>query len=432
MGSLPGILLLIVGLLVSVGLHEVGHLLPAKKFGVKVPQYFIGFGPTIWSTTKGGTEYGLKALPLGGYVRLAGMVWPGAESRKQVNRKGEVTIAEETRRASAAELTLTEEPRAFWRLGAGKRLIVMFGGPVMNFLIAGVLLAVVFCGIGILQPSNQISTVSTCVTDSDRCEGGDPPAPGAQAGIMPEDVIVSWDGTPVSDWDDIQQTIAAGDANPVNVVVERDGTEKTLVVTPTLAERPVVGENGEVATDANGEVLTEQRPYVGIGPAYTHERVSLTEIPGELWDLTSGTAQVIAKLPGDLWNTATGLITGDDRASSGVMGIVGAADLAGNITSSDQDAYGLSARIGDLLLLIASLNISLFLFNLLPLLPLDGGHIVGAAYEGVRRRFAQLRGKPDPGPVDIARLMPFGYIVAFAFILMTVLLIVADIVNPIF
>ena len=146
MGSLPGILLLVLGLLLSVGLHEIGHLLPAKKFGVKVPQYFIGFGPTVWSTTKGETEYGLKALPLGGYVRLAGMVWPGRQDRQQVNRRGNVTIAEETRRASAEELSEQDQPRAFWRLNAGKRLIVMFGGPLMNFLTAAVLLAVVMSG----------------------------------------------------------------------------------------------------------------------------------------------------------------------------------------------------------------------------------------------------------------------------------------------
>lgn len=432
MGSLPGILLLVLGLLLSVGLHEIGHLLPAKKFGVKVPQYFIGFGPTVWSTTKGETEYGLKALPLGGYVRLAGMVWPGRQDRQQVNRRGNVTIAEETRRASAEELSEQDQPRAFWRLNAGKRLIVMFGGPLMNFLTAAVLLAVVMSGIGALQPSNQIATVSTCVSQTDACQNDDPQAPGAQAGILPGDVIVSWDGVPVSDWDDIQQAIATGGTKTASVMVERDGRELALLVTPVLAERPVVDQNGQLVTDSEGQTLTEQRPYVGIGPGYAHERVSLSQIPGELWNLTSGTAKVILKLPADLWNTTTGLFTGADRSQSGVMGIVGAADVAGSITNSDQSAYDTSARIGDLLLLIASLNISLFLFNLLPLLPLDGGHIVGAAYEGGRRQIAKLRVKPDPGPVDIARLMPLGYIVAALFIAMTLMLIVADIVNPVF
>lgn len=432
MGSLPGILLLVLGLLVSVGLHEVGHLVPAKKFGVKVPQYFIGFGPTIWSTTIHGTEYGIKALPLGGFVRLGGMVWPGTSNRKQLNRKGQVTIAEEARRASVEELAEEDQPHAFWRLTAGKRLIVMFGGPVMNLLIAGVLLAVVMSGIGLLQPSNQLAQVSPCVSDNETCAADDPPAPGAEAGLLPGDVVLSWDGTPVSDWDDIQSAIASGDTTPARVAVQRDGREMTLLVTPTLTERPVLDSDGHVVTDADGNQVTEQRPYVGIGPGYTHESKPLTEIPGELWNLTSGTAKVIVKLPADLWHTTTGLFTGADRSQSGVMGIVGAADVAGSITSSDQDVYDLSARVGDLLLLVASLNVSLFLFNLIPLLPLDGGHIVGAAYEGARRKVASLRGKPDPGPVDIARLMPVGFAVAFVFIVMTVVLIVADVVNPIF
>ncbi|MGO1590812.1 MAG: M50 family metallopeptidase [Ancrocorticia sp.] len=432
MGSLPGILLLIVGLLVSVGLHEVGHLVPAKKFGAKVPQYFIGFGPTIWSTTKNGTEYGLKAIPLGGYVRIAGMVWPGNARRTQVNRKGEVTIAEEVRRASGEELTPEEEPHAFWRLSAAKRLVIMFGGPVMNLFIAGVLLAIVMSGIGALVPSNQISTVSTCIADTDTCEKDDPQAPGAQAGILPGDVVLSWGGTPTNSWTDVQQAIASSGTEPATVIVERESEQVTLTVTPAVTERPVVDENGAIVTDDSGETLTEQKPYVGIGPGYEHERIPITQIPAQLWDLTAGTANVIVKLPADLWDTAAGLFTGADRSESGVMGIVGAADLAGSITSTEHDAYGLSARIGDLLLLIASLNISLFLFNLLPLLPLDGGHIVGAAYEGARRKIAQLAGKPDPGPVDIARLMPLGYVVASLFIVMTVLLIIADIVNPVF
>ena len=431
MRSIPGIVFLIVGILVSVGLHEIGHLVPAKRFGVKVSQYFIGFGPTLWSRVVRGTEYGIKAIPLGGYVRMAGMVGPGRADRVQVGRKGRLTIAEETRRASAEELAPGEEAQAFWRLPATKRLIVMFGGPAMNLLLAGLLLTTVMVGIGSPVASNQLSTVTRCVSDEDGCAPEDPQAPGFGAGLIPGDVILTWDGRSMANWEDIQSAIATGDATPTPVEIERDGQRLNFVVTPVMTARPLFDEAGQPVMDEQGAPLTQDLPYVGIAPSYVLERRSMTEVPGELWRLTSGTAQIIAKLPVDLWNTATSLVSGEERSPSGVVGIVGVADLAGNITSSDSEQYSTVARAGDLLMLLASLNISLFIFNLIPLLPLDGGHILAACYEGVRRRAAALGGRPDPGPVDTARLMPLSYAVALAFIGMTVLLVVADVVNPV-
>ena len=432
MRSVPGIVFLIVGVLVSVGLHEIGHLIPAKKFGVKVSQYFIGFGPTLWSRVVRGTEYGLKAIPLGGYVRLAAMVGPGRAERVQVGRNGKLTIAEETRRASAEELEPGEEDQAFWRLSTGKRLIVMFGGPLMNLLLAAVLLTVVMVGIGSPSPSNQLSTVTRCVSEDEGCAEDDPQAPGFSAGLIPGDVILSWGGQPINDWDEIQEAIARGGSASTSVEIERDGERLNLTVTPVMTPRPVLDAQGQPVVDEQGQAVMEERPYVGIGPAYELERRSISQVPGELWRVTSGTAQIIVKLPVDLWNTASSLVTGQDRSQSGVVGIVGVADLAGSITSSQIPEYSMVARAGDLLLLLASLNISLFVFNLIPLLPLDGGHILAACYEGARRRFAALTGRPDPGPVDTARLMPLSYAVALAFIGMTVLLVVADIVNPAF
>ncbi len=432
MKSIPGIVFLIVGILVSVGLHEIGHLVPAKRFGVKVSQYFIGFGPTLWSKVIRGTEYGFKAIPLGGYVRMAGMVGPGRGDRVQVGRNGKLTIAEETRRASAEELAPGEESQAFWRLSAGKRLVIMCGGPLMNLLFAGILLTTVMVGIGSPVASNQLSTVTRCVSDKDVCSSQDPQAPGFEAGLIPGDVVIMWDGEPMSNWADVQHAIATGTAAPTSVEVEREGQLLSFVVTPVMTQRPVFDEAGRPVLDEHGEQETQNLPYVGIAPSYMLERRSMTEVPGELWRLTSGTAQIIAKLPADLWNTATSLVTGQERSQSGVVGIVGVADLAGSITSSESPEYSTVARTGDLLMLLASLNISLFIFNLIPLLPLDGGHILGACYEGGRRKIAALRGNPDPGPVDTARLMPLSYAVALAFIGMTLLLVIADIVNPVF
>lgn len=432
MKSIPGIVFLIVGILASVGLHEIGHLVPAKKFGTKVSQYFIGFGPTLWSKVVGGTEYGIKAIPLGGFVRIAGMVAPGRAERVQVNRRGQPTVAEETRRASAQELAPGEEEQAFWRLSPGKRLIVMAGGPFMNLLIAAVLFTVVYAGIGVTTASTRIATVTRCVSTVDVCEQSDPQAPAFVAGLVPGDVILTWGGHTMTSWNDIQQTISGGGTSPTLVEVERDGAQFNLTITPVLTPRPVVGSDGSVVLDDDGQPVVEDRPYVGIGPAYDLVRGSITEVPGQLWQASVGTAQIITKLPVTLWHTASSLVTGEQRSSDGVVGIVGVADLAGNITGSDIPDYGVTARVGDLLLLIASLNISLFVFNLIPLLPLDGGHIVAALYEWGRKKAAAVTGKPDPGPVDTARLMPLSYVVALAFIGMTVLLVVADIVNPIF
>lgn len=429
--ALLGILFLIVGLLVSVGLHELGHLIPAKRFGAKVSHYFIGFGPTLWSTYKNGTEYGIKAIPLGGFVRISGMLSPGRASRRTVGSDGKPTMAEEARQQSAAELEEGEESQAFWRLSVPKRVVVMFSGPFVNLLLAALCMAVVMCGIGSGVASNQLSAVQACVTTSSECTDSDPVSPASAAGLQAGDEIVSWGGVAVSDWADIQREIADGGTESAPVVVVRDGEELTLTVQPVETERPQYDSDGNAVTDDDGNAVTASVPYVGISPAYALERQSITSVPGSVWSLATGTAAVVARLPMELWNTGVDLVTGADRSTSGVIGIVGVADVAGSITSVQSDQYTLVARIGDLLMLIGSLNMSLFIFNLIPLLPLDGGHILGALYEGVRRQFAKLRGRPDPGPVDMARALPLSYAVAVFFVLMTVFLVVADIVSPV-
>ncbi|RTE49465.1 site-2 protease family protein [Actinobaculum sp. 352] len=431
MRSIPGILFLVLGLLVSVGLHELGHLVPAKKFGVKVSQYFIGFGPTLWSTTIRGTEYGLKAIPLGGYVRLSGMLAPGKESRKRVGRRGQVTLAEEARLASAEEIGPGEEDQAFWRLSAPRKLVVMFSGPFVNLLLAGLCFTIVMCGIGSPTPTNQVSYVAQCITTAQECTSDDPVSPARAAGLESGDTITRWGDADIENWEDVQSAIAAGGDAPVSVTVTRAGEERTLTVTPVLTQRPVTDSSGNVVTDSSGNLVTELRPYVGVSPAYAQVAQPLSAVPGQVWTISKATAGVLLRLPVELWHTTTDLISGNERSTSGVVGIVGVAGMAGEITSADSDLYGVSARIGDLLLLLGSLNLTLFIFNLIPLLPLDGGHMAGALYEGIRRQIARWRGRPDPGPVDTARLMPLSYAVAVAFIAMTVLLIVADIVNPI-
>ncbi len=430
MGALPGILFLIVGLLMSVGIHEVGHLLPAKKFGVKVPQYFIGFGPTIWSTVRGGTEYGLKAIPLGGYVQMAGMLAP-AKAGVPTHKNGRLTMAEEARRASAEDLGPGEEHQAFWRLPARKKLVVMFGGPVTNLILAGLLLGVVMSGIGLPVLTNQVGAITPCVgkLDEGTCDAEHPASPAAQSDLEIGDTILAWGNTTTSDWTELAAAITDGGTGPVNVLVARDDEQLTVVVSPIPLQRPVV-EDGELVVDETGEPVLRDVPYAGISPTSERERQSLWAVPGQTWDLVVGTGKVLINLPVHLWNTAVDLTTGMERDATGVIGIVGIADIAGNITATESDSYSALDRVADLTLLLVGLNMSLFMFNMIPLLPLDGGHILGAVIEGTRRTISKAQGRPDPGPFDTARLLPLSYLVFAALIFMTLLLIVADIVNP--
>lgn len=429
MSSLPGILFFVIGLLLSVAIHELGHLIPAKKFGVKVSRYFIGFGPTLTSTHRGGTEWGIKAIPLGGFVSLAGMLAPAKAGTRTHNPDGTPTLAEEARQLSAEELAPGEEHMAFWRLPAYKKLIVMFGGPLTNLVIAFVLFSVMILGIGLPSYTSSVSAVSTCVAGGEACDSADKaPASGV---FEPGDQILEWDGVPVDSWAEVQTAIAESKAAPTNVLIERNGSEQTVTVTPVMVERPVVTANGTVQLDDDGDPVTAEVAYVGISPGIERIRGTILDVPLTTWEISKATAGVVLQLPVQLWNTATTLITGGERDANSVVGIVGVADMAGSISATQSADYGFIDRLGDLLLLLASLNISLFIFNMLPLLPLDGGHILGALIEGVRRQVAKWRGKPDPGAFDTARLLPLSNLVILFFIGMTILLIVADIVNPV-
>lgn len=427
--SITGFLVLFIGIIVAIALHELGHLIPAKLFGVKVPKYFIGFGPTLFSKTIRGTEYGVKAIPLGGFVTLSGMYAPGREGRKIYNRKGQLTLAEEARQVSAEQIEPGEEEHAFYRLSAPKKLIVMFGGPFVNLIIALVLATVLLVGIGAPTMLAQVGTVAECVSSTE-CTDEDLAGPAYSAGLQPGDSIISWGGVETEDWNDVQQTIAGGQASPTEVVIERDGQTQTVTVTPVMQERPMVDENGNAVLE-NGEPVMHTVPFVGISPSIGLERQPIAEVPGYIGNMLWQTAGIIVRLPQQLWNLTSDFVTGQERDQTGIVGIIGVAQVAGQITGADIDGYSGLEKSADLLNLLVALNISLFAFNMLPLLPLDGGHIAGAIYEGVRRQWAKLRGKPDPGPADTARLMPLSYGVALAFVVMTVILVIVDIANPV-
>jgi membrane-associated protease RseP (regulator of RpoE activity) len=428
-----GVLLFVVGVAASIGLHEVGHLLPAKKFGVKVTQYFIGFGNTVWSRRKGETEYGVKAIPLGGYVKLVGMLPPGPQDgdddgQLRIRKSNTGLFTQIISDARAAEYELVEpgdEDRLFYRLPWWKKVIVMAGGPTVNLVLAFLLFGGVFMIHGVPEGTTTVKNVSDCViaaseaTPDRACTSSDPVAPAKNAGLEAGDTILAINGTQITSWEQLTRLIRANADGKATIVYERDGERRTTSTNTTVSPRPDL-EN----TDKYVEV-----GFLGVEP----ETVLVQKGPGfvvsTMGTYTWETVKALGTLPVKLWEVGKAAVGITPRADDSPMSVVGASRVAGEVASNDQTP--MSDRFVGLLMLLGGINLFVGMFNFVPLLPLDGGHIAGALFEAVRRGFARLRGRPDPGYFDVAKLLPVAYVMAGVILVMSVVLIYADIVAPV-
>lgn len=375
---LLGVSGIMLGVALSIALHEVGHLLPAKLFGVRVPQYMVGFGPTLWSTRRGETEYGVKAIPLGGYVQMIGMYPPKAPGT------GRFTwLADAARDRSLAELEPGDESRVFYALSAPRKAVIALGGPTMNLLIAVLVFTGLYTLHGVARISPVLSTVAVCVdvhgpgkSLTATCTPDMPRSPAALAGLESGDRVVSINGTVLTTWDDAVPLVRANADTPITLVVDRDGRTLTLTATPMAVSVPIYDENGQPRSDGNGAVLTEQAGFLGASGIRETVKQPITAVPGLIAAQIGQTIKAVLGAPQKMGGVVATVFTGRPRDAGGPISVVGVGRLGGEVASAG--AIGATDKAVVLIDMLGSLNLALFFLNLIPLPPLDGGHVAGA------------------------------------------------------
>lgn len=387
-----GVIAFIIALLLSVMIHEFGHFITARRYGMKVTEFFLGFGKRLWSTTRGETEFGIKLIPAGGYCRIEGM---------------------------SASDDPDNDPRAFHRANSGRKLIVLGAGSFLHFVLGYLLLFILFLAVGTSQLTSTISEVSACIPSSASnftCTKASPISPAKSAGLRAGDKIVSINAVPIKDWMKDVQVIRDSPGRALSFGVERGSKVLELSITP--APRKV-----------NGKTYG----FIGIINEFAQVRSSplnsLSKSATTTWSFGKASVKSLLSLPSkipELWSQTVG---GKKRDPEGLVGVVGVARVSGQAIASH--SLSTAERVGTFIMIIASLNIFVGIFNVLPILPLDGGHMAVAIADEIRAFYARLRGRARPAPIDVAVLTPITMVVFLLLAGLTLLLLVADIVNPV-
>jgi len=392
--QLLGVLAFIVALLFSIMLHEFGHYLTAKRFGMKVTEFFLGFGRKIWSFTRGETEFGLKAIPAGGYCRVIGM-------------------------SSREELTPEEENRAFYRASVPQRLITMGAGSTAHFLFGFILLFILAFGVGTVATSPVIDKVIPCFAAANSsCDSATHPTPAQALGLKHGDRFIAINGKKVTNWDKDILVVQQSPGKPVAISILRDGQQLDLSVTPAPEK-------------VNGKIVGKLGIQVAIESALKRNSFgsSISFADTNFGQIFSSSIHSLISLPGKIPALVKQTFGGAPRDPQGLVGVVGVAQATAQTASDSR--LGWNERIGTFILIVASLNIFVGIFNLLPLLPLDGGHMAIAIADGLRRVWARLRRRPEPRAIAVETLMPLTVVVFVLFVALTLLLLAADIFNPV-
>jgi membrane-associated protease RseP (regulator of RpoE activity) len=415
-----GVVLFALGICLSIALHEAGHMTAAKAFGMRVRRYFIGFGPTVWSTKKGNTEYGLKAVPAGGFCDIAGMT-------------------------ALDEYTEDEKPYLMVDRPAWQRLVVMLAGIIVNVVLG---MAIIF-GVALAHglPNTAVNSLAdvdavvgrtqcTPATAADarandgegECSGA---GPAADSGLRAGDRVTAVDGTSTDTFGDLQDKLdsvgsdaaasgtAVGSRTTVPATVDRDGTTRDLDLQVEVVEREATdgstvqtGAIGmEVRIPGSGELTNHYNPVTAVGGTADYS-----------WYVVRETAKGLVDLPARYWPVVESIF-GGERAADSPVSVVGASRAGGELVKHDQWV--------EFALLLANLNFFLAAFNLVPLPPMDGGHGAVIIYEKIRDWFRKRRGLAPGGPADYTKLLPVTYVVAAILLVFGATVIIADVVNPV-
>ncbi|HEU4359985.1 MAG TPA: M50 family metallopeptidase [Mycobacterium sp.] len=389
-----GIALFALAILVSVALHECGHMWVARATGMKVRRYFVGFGTTLWSTRRGETEYGLKAIPAGGFCDIAGMT-------------------------AVEELAPDEVDRAMYKQQTWKRVAVLAAGPGMNLIIGLVLvyaIAVIWGLPNLHPPTSAVIGETACVApeiakgEIGKCSG---PGPAALAGIQAGDVVVKVGDIEVANFEEMA-TAVRKQHGPTPVVIQRDGTTMTKYVDVTQTKRWIA--DGPSTVGAIGVGAAQ------VGPTHYGPIAALPATFTFSGDLGVELGKSLAKIPTKV-GALVHSIGGGQRDPETPISVVGASIIGGDTVN-----HGLWVAFW---FFLAQLNFILAALNLLPLLPFDGGHIAVAIFEKIRNTIRSARGLVAAAPVNYLKLMPATYVVLVVVVGYMLLTVTADLVNPI-